>query len=131
MRVNLLGAFAPRRGRRGTVAVGLGEAFAGSTAGRGVGPSAWTALDDLLATVGAEVIAVVVELTVEGFDRDDEGSNHKAKVYKQYSKINNKHLTQNRHETKISKQARDQRLKGARLGSNGASDGHGIVMSRM
>ena len=86
-----------------TVAVGLGEAFAGGTAGGGVGPSAGTALDDLLATIGAEVVAVVVELAAEGFDRDEEGSNHKAKVYKQYSKINNKHLTQNRRETRISK----------------------------
>ena len=83
------------------MAVGLGEAFAGGTAGGGVGPSAGAAQDDLLATVGAEVVAVVVKLTVEGFDRDDEGSNHRAKVYKQYSKINTKHLTQNRRETEI------------------------------
>ena len=77
--VDLLGAVAPRRGRRGTVAIGLGEAFAGGTAGGGVGPSAGTALDDLLATVGAEVVAVVVELAAEGVDRDDEGSDHGGK----------------------------------------------------
>ena len=65
----------------------MGEAFAGGTAGGGVGPGAGAALDDLLATVGAEVVAVVVELAAEGFDWDDEGSNHKAKVYNNIAKL--------------------------------------------
>ena len=86
----LLGAFAPRRGRRGTVAVGLGEAFAGCTAGGGVGLGAGAALDDLLTAIETEIIAVVAKFATEASKRDDKFCFHTNRVILGWTKSGEK-----------------------------------------
>ena len=59
------------RGARRTFAVGLSESFSGGFAGRCVGPSTGSSLDDLFASVCSEVITSVVKFASERIDRDD------------------------------------------------------------
>ena len=56
--------------------VGLCETFSGSFAGRCVGPSTGSSLDDLFASVCAEVITSVVKFAFERIDGDDEVGFH-------------------------------------------------------
>ena len=69
-----------------TVAVGLGEAFAGGTAGGGVGPGAGAALDDLLTAIETEIIAVVTKFATEASKRDDKFCFHTNRVIQGWTK---------------------------------------------